>query len=461
MIKKIIFTILSVLTLSFTSAITNNEIYFVNSNQLTLKQYLTTPIIEWNNSLDWLTLFKIYAQYIWETVDNNDYKQKNELFKSIYNWLYNKKLKIENCKWNYCKIYKKYDKSLKKEVNLAKLRYDSSYTANQDYNKYYTFLNILLDNIKNNDIKDQLKLENNYDAKICNYNISLWSYKLSLKNINKSEYKKYYLLGINTSNYFWNPWVKDGVDFVFINNENDLKQIWKQFFLREIKNYKIDKTEITKYKCKWEIYDYFPKCFPSSKVKQYVDTISFTGSDDDIVNNLIFDEYQTKIDIKFILLWIDKNNKVKVLSYYSNPYSIQKNISYKIMDNIVNICKRQNWEKLYLIEKKIDYIMKNLDKKYNCDFTKTKTEKKCIWDKANLAKYWKLLVWWYKQLNSLNNKYDIYKLYEMNLSDIKNKLKTIERKILIYNVLKFFTNEVQKRIHIELYKYIDITLLKK
>jgi len=200
----------------------------------------------------------------------------------------------------------------------------------------------LLENIKNNNIRNSLKIKEYSDTKVCWMKASLWTIKFTLKNIDISKYTKFYLLGVNSSNYFWNPWTKDSIDLAFIKKESDLKKLPKLFYLKEIKKYKKETWEVKKYKCKWEIFDYYPKCFPSSEIKQSIDVINFTGNEDDISHKILWDQNTNKADIKFMLLWVDKNDNVIVLSYYSYSYNIYKNPTYKVVNRILTICKRQN-----------------------------------------------------------------------------------------------------------------------
>lgn len=460
--KKIILWISLLWSLAYSNALVNNEIYFSMNNKLALRDGFIIPSVEKANNMFnwWLSLFNIYSKLYWEKVTNDNYVAKSNLFNAIYKWLYNKKIKLENCEWTYCDNYKKYDKQLKKEVDISKLRYDSIYQANQDYTKYYNFLSKLIDNIKNYKIKNQLKVSELADTKVCDTKIAFGWIKFSLQNIDATKFKKLYLLWINSSNWFWNPWTKDSVDLIKLEKEQDLKNLPKLFYLKEIKNYKKEKVAVKKYKCKWEIFDYFPKCFPSSKITKYEDSISFTGSEQDIIKNIVMNEYDKKIDMRFVLLWVDKNNNIIILSYYSPKYTIYKNTAKKVQNTIFTVCKRKYdlWgsnKKVQLIRKKLDYIMKKLDKKYSCNFDlRNGTSDYCWWTDIQKKKYWKLLLILNSQLESLIKKYDIWTVYDMNIEQLKNNIKKIERKIFVYNVLEYFKNLVNIRLSNEFYKYV-------
>lgn len=488
---------------------------------------------ESNNSFD-MDLYNLFYwwQFIYkdnipkqEEILNAKYRKK--LFKAIFDVIYTEhKLGKEEWEKNnsyYIEEYKTDLKLYKKELELAKLRYDDSSLALKDYNKIVSKMKPVIDlyfTEKERNTWLQLK-EERMDKSMCSYFPKTWKINFNTVYWNFEWIKKYYILWINKNNSFWSPIWKDYAPAFIIQNKNDFKKIDDaKFFLQEIKKYYFSNRKVEKFKCNWSTYDLnkynWKSCYQEQTDKNsffinYEKELNFSLDLKKIKkdlqkmytnSNFSINIEDKKINLNFILLWLDEDNNVIVLSTKNPSLNISlSNDSEKIEKyNIYNACKQNydinnlfnskwywlqevkynNWQKLF--KKKIDSIFDNLDKTYKLiikernSFSECRISDKMCWFEYNLKptntelillkKYTNLLISLKNQINKYNSKIKRFDFWSWDIFDKPlKKLLTYSKKVEIrQNKLMFISyiwELVDNRLKGYLFKYLNINDLEK
>lgn len=192
---------------------------------------------------------------------NAEYRKK--LFQAVFDVLYteHKLQKAETEKSDSYDIeeYRKNLASNRKELTLAKIRYDNSSLAEKDYNEINLNLTPILE-LYFNEMERipwwlQLK-EEKFNKSMCSYFPKTWRINFDTVNLKNDWIKEYYLLWVNNSNSFGSPTWKNYAPAFIIQNKNDLEKIDNnKFYLEKMDNLNFISKKVEKFKCNWNIYN--------------------------------------------------------------------------------------------------------------------------------------------------------------------------------------------------------------